>query len=137
MKYSEKILNELNDMIKKGELPSVTSSKDHVTVTYDRVYNEKKGQKSSTFFYKISDEAKPLFGNANKTHVIINHEIDIDYKYYHEIYIPREIVAIACGYKDFKDLQKLSKKMPNDEKDRIDYMINNLIPISENEYNNI
>jgi hypothetical protein len=134
MKYSEKVLKYLNQLIDEGKLPSVTENNNQTTVTYSKVYNEKKGKNSSTFFYKISDEAKPLFGNANKTHVIINHESDIDYKYYHEIFIPKEIVAIACGYENFKDLENSSSKLQNDEKDRIEYMISNLIPISEKEY---
>lgn len=138
MKYSEKVVHNLNKMVELGELPKVETRNNFVTVKYDRVYNaEKKGKISTEFCYKISEEAKSLFSNANKTHVVINHETPIDYNYFHKEYIPREIVAITCGFKDYKQLKEMEDSFPEDEKDRIEFMFSGLIPISKEEYSMI
>lgn len=137
MKYSEKVLNDINNMCKRGEIPNITKNGKDVTVEYNKVYKQKESKLSTTFCYKISNEAKPLFGMANKTYVVINHDSPIDYMYYHKEFIPKEIVAVACGFEDYKDLKDKESKLPSDEKDRIEFMIHGLIPISQEEYENI
>ena len=64
MKYSEKVLNDINNMCKRGEIPNITKNGKDVTVEYNKVYKQKESKLSTTFCYKISNEAKPFFGMA-------------------------------------------------------------------------
>lgn len=137
MKYSEKVLKGINEKCERGLLPKIIKNNQNTIVEYNKVYNEKISKLSTTFCYKITNEAKPLFGMATKTYVVINHDVPIDYLYYHNEFVPKEIVAVACGFQDYTDLKSKEFRLQEDEKDRIEFMIHGLIPISPEEYENI
>lgn len=138
MKYSEKLLEKLRDMDNEGQFN--TSHEGSQVVEYKRNLGECEANKTMVFYYKFTEESKILFGNAKKTHVFIDYSGTLDeqtYTVYNMNIVPKEIVAAACGYESFEQIEKIQNQLPSDEKDRISFMISGIVPITEEEYRNI
>lgn len=95
---------------------------------------------NSVFYYKVSEESE-LYINARISTVVlnINHLSPINYKKFHEELMILSWSLEALGYDIIKDRLIWVEKLKNDKDfhNKLEALMDTLIPISEEEYNSI